>query len=52
MITYYVYHKDNKIKHIKTTKTGPEDLEVKEFTFEEKPTAQEIEQKFYEIKEE
>lgn len=52
MIKIYVYHKDNVIFQTSPKQNGPEGLEVVELDFETVPTYEQIEAKFYEVKEE
>lgn len=48
MVKIYVYHKDNVILQAGPKQNGPEGLEMVELQFENPPTYEEIEQKFYE----
>lgn len=48
MVKVYVYHKDNVIYQVRYQQDGPEGLEILEFQFEQVPTYEEIENKFYE----
>lgn len=48
MVKIYVYHKDNVILQAGPKQNGPEGLEMVELEFEQVPTYEEIENKFYE----
>lgn len=48
MIKVYVYYEDNKIYQVRYQQDGPSKFLIKELQFEQIPTYEQIEQKFYE----